>query len=130
MVVQLQKKTTCKPVLKIFDTDDYLMPCYSYEIGTQLNAVVDLNQMTTPEGKKVDPSHIYMVGLQTDGSQTMYLKNVFLSMDGETPVTAVEDIQADAPARKDATFYDLTGRKVVRPTRGFYITAGRTVYAK
>ena len=130
MVVQLQKKTTCKPVLKIFDTDDYLMPCYSYEIGTQSQVVVDLNQMTTPEGKKVDPSHIYMVGLQTDGSQTMYLKNVFLSMDGNTPITAVEDLQADAPAQQDAIYYDLTGRRVVRPTRGYYITAGRAVYAK
>ena len=60
----------------------------------------------------------------------MYLKNVFLSMDGNTPITAVEDLQADAPAQQDAIYYDLTGRRVVRPTRGYYITAGRAVYAK
>jgi poly(3-hydroxybutyrate) depolymerase len=129
LVLKLQKKATCKPVLKIFDIDDYLSPCYSYELGTQSQAVVDLNQMTTPEGEKVDPSHIYMVGLETDGSQTMYLKEMYLSMDGETPVTAVEGVEVDAP-QQTATFYDLTGRKVVHPTRGFYITAGRAVYAK
>ncbi|MDE6000651.1 MAG: hypothetical protein K2H04_11370 [Bacteroidaceae bacterium] len=132
LVLNLLKKTTCKPVLKIFDVDDYLKPCYSYELGTQSSAVIDLNQMTTPDGKKVDPSHIYMVGIETDGSQTMYLKEVFLSMDGETPVTAVEDLQAETLGQKNASAdcYDLTGRRVVRPTRGFYIQAGRKVYVK
>ncbi|MDE5550652.1 MAG: hypothetical protein K2I99_04785, partial [Bacteroidaceae bacterium] len=116
----------------IFDVDDYLKPCYRYELGTQLSAVIDLNQMTTPDGKKVDPSHIYMVGIETDGSQTMYLKEVFLSMDGETPITAVEDLQAETLGQKNASAdcYDLTGRRVVRPTRGFYIQAGRKVYVK
>ena len=127
LVLNMQKKASCKPVVKVFDTDDYLNPCYSYELGTNTHAQIDLHQMKTPDGKEVDPSHIYMVGLQTDASQTVYIKEVFLSMDGDTPVTGIGGVKADTQ-KASATYYDLTGRRVTRPTRGFYIQAGRKVY--
>jgi len=121
LVVELTRKATCKPVLKIFDSDDYLNPCYSYSIpSSSKREVIDLAAMTTEDGKKIDPSHIYMLGFEADQDNSLYIKNVYLSDDGENPVTGVESLltpQSDA----EVIYYDLQGRQVENPTTGIYI---------
>ena len=121
LVVELTRKASCKPVLKIFDSDDYLNPCYSYSIpASSKREVIDLTAMTTEDGKKVDPSHVYMVGFSTDASNSLYIKAMYLSDDGETPATGIESLltpQADA----EVIYYDLQGRPVENPTPGIYI---------
>ena len=120
-MVELTRKASCKPVLKIFDSDDYLNPCYSYSIpASSKREVIDLTAMTTEDGKKVDPSHVYMVGFSTDASNSLYIKAMYLSDDGETPATGIESLltpQADA----EVIYYDLQGRPVENPTPGIYI---------
>ena len=112
---------TCKPVVKIFDTDDYLNPCFSVAIpASEKKVVISLDEMKTEEGKKVDPSHIYMVGFTTDTSSSLYIENVFLSDDGETPATGVESLQAPQADAK-VIYYDLTGKVVENPTNGIFI---------
>ena len=110
-----------KPVLKIFDTDDYLNPCYSYAIpASSKKEVIDLTAMTTEDGKKIDPSHVYMVGFSTDASNSLYIEDVYLSDDGENPATGIESLltpQSDA----EVIYYDLQGRPVENPTTGIYI---------
>jgi lysophospholipase L1-like esterase len=121
LVVELKRKATCKPVVKIFDTDDYLNPCFSVAIpASEKKVVISLDEMKTEEGKKVDPSHIYMVGFTTDTSNSLYIENVFLSDDGETPATGVESLQAPQADAK-VIYYDLTGKVVENPTNGIYI---------
>ncbi|MBQ2536063.1 MAG: hypothetical protein II549_04095 [Bacteroidaceae bacterium] len=121
LVVELKRKATCKPVVKIFDTDDYLNPCFSVAIpASDKKVVISLDEMKTEEGKKVDPSHIYMVGFTTDTSSSLYIENVFLSDDGETPATGVESLQAPQADAK-VIYYDLTGKVVENPTNGIYI---------
>ncbi|MBO7592990.1 MAG: hypothetical protein J6T00_06460 [Bacteroidaceae bacterium] len=130
LVMELSRKASCKPVIKIFDTDDYLNPCFSYTIpASSKREVIDLTTMTTEDGKKIDPSHIFMVGLSTDASSSIYIKNVYLSDDGENPVTGVESLltpQSDA----EIIYYDLQGRQVENPTTGIYIrsTDNKKVY--
>ena len=121
LVVELKRKATCKPVVKIFDTDDYLNPCFSVAIpASEKKVVISLDEMKTEEGKKVDPSHIYMVGFTTDTSSSLYIENVFLSDDGETPATGVESLQAPQADAK-VIYYDLTGKVVENPTNGIFI---------
>ena len=121
LVVELKRKATCKPVVKIFDTDDYLNPCFSVAIpASEKKVVISLDEMKTEEGKKVNPSHIYMVGFTTDTSSSLYIENVFLSDDGETPATGVESLQAPQADAK-VIYYDLTGKVVENPTNGIYI---------
>ena len=121
LVVELKRKASCKPVFKIFDTDDYLNPCYEYAIpASSKREVIDLTTMTTEDGKKIDPSHIYMVGFEADADNSLYIDNVYLSDDGENPVTGVESLltpQSDA----EIIYYDLQGRQVENPTTGIYI---------
>ena len=131
LVVKLMRSSGCKPVVKIFDTDDYLNPCYSYELGTKKIASIDLHDMKSATGKPIDPSHIYMVGIETDGSQTVYLNTVYPSLDGDSPATGIESIRTEQPRSvTNQDFYDLTGRNVMKLTRGIYIQHGKKVLVK
>ena len=127
LVVKLMRGANCKPVVKIFDTDDYLNPCFSQEMKTAKTTVIDLRNMKTPEGKTVDPSHIYMVGFSTDGSQSLYISEVFLSDDGENP-TGINAVSQDQLV--DDSYFDLAGRQVKVPAAGIYIHKGKKVLVK
>ena len=122
------RPSTSKPVVKIFDTDDYLNPCFSQEMKVSKQIAIDLQDMKTPAGKKVDPSHIYMVGFETDGSQAIYISSVFLSDDGENP-TGIQDAVFD-DRRIDDSYFDLAGRQVKNPSKGIYIHQGKKVLVK
>ena len=129
LVVNLMRTASCKPVVKIYDTDDVLNPCYNYEL-TSKEAVIDLHNMTDANGKTIDPSHIYMVGFQATGSQALYINKVFVSLDGTTPVsTSIEDVTNDKTTN-NGIYYDLSGRKVQRPTKGIYLINGKKVLVK
>ncbi len=121
LVVKLRKAASCKPVIRVYDTDDYLNPCYTCAIPASTKEIkIPLDEMKTEEGKKIDPSHVYMVGFTTDASNSLYISEVFLSDDGETPVTGIESLltpQEDA----EVFYYDLQGRPVENPTTGIYI---------
>lgn len=93
LVVNLKRASTCKPVLKIFDTDDYLNPCYSYEIKNNKSVTIPLEEVT--QSGKADLSHIYMLGFETAGGSQMYFDNVFVT--NEDP-TAIDIINADTDA--------------------------------
>ena len=77
--------------------------------------------MVREDGKKLDLSHIYMLGFSTDASSSLYITDIFLSNDGETP--APTDIEFVVAPESDAEviYYDLMGRPVENPTNGIYI---------
>ena len=126
LVVNLHRTPTGKPVVKVFDTDDYLNPCYSYEMGSSKNAVINLRDMKTEEGEVIDPSHIYMLGLVTSDASTVFIQSVFPSMDGETSATDVESL-FPVQQEEDNIYYDLSGRRVQRPVKGIYIMNNKKV---
>ncbi len=120
LVVETKLKPTGNAVMKFYDTDDYLNPCYSYPLSSDEKVtVIPLNQMKTEEGKTIDPSHLYMIGFEVDANKGLYPMNVFLSDDGVNP-TGIESVlipQEDI----EVIYYDLTGRPVKNPTNGIYI---------
>lgn len=126
LVVKLARSFNCKPVVKIYDTDDVLNPCFSYEMNKDKEAVIDLKNLKDANGKAIDLTHIYMVAFQTDASQTLYITNVYLSQDGTTPTTAIDEVQAPGTI-EDGFYYDLLGRRVLQPTAGIYIKNGKKV---
>jgi poly(3-hydroxybutyrate) depolymerase len=101
------------PVLKIFDTDDYLADGYSYTIGKNRDIVVDLQSMYDANGNKIDPSHIYLVGFTTNGTGYLKISEAFLSNDGSTPI-------ATEPVDKQVTI-DVNGTS---RTYGLYVPIG------
>ena len=87
LVLDLLKSATCKPVLRIYDKNTlFLAEAFECPI-TSKRTVVDLKNMVTAGGKRIDPAHIYIVGIRSDGSSDIYIKDLFVSMDGETEAT-------------------------------------------
>ena len=129
LVVELRRKPSCKPVVRIYDTDDYLNPCFTYSIpATSKKEAIDLTAMTAEDGTKIDPSHIYMVGFETDANNSLYLSSLYLSDDGETP-TGIESVPKSGE-EADGVLYDLQGRPVENPVRGIYIRNGKKVLVR
>ena len=129
LVVELRRKPSCKPVVRIYDTDDYLNPCFTYSIpATSKKEAIDLTAMTAEDGTKIDPSHIYMVGFETDANNSLYLSSLYLSDDGETP-TGIESVPKSGE-EADGILYDLQGRPVENPVRGSYIRNGKKVLVR
>ena len=125
----MRRKPSCKPVVRIYDTDDYLNPCFTYSIpATSKKEAIDLTAMTAEDGTKIDPSHIYMVGFETDANNSLYLSSLYLSDDGETP-TGIESVPKSGE-EADGILYDLQGRPVENPVRGIYIRNGKKVLVR
>lgn len=129
LVVELKRKPSCNPVLRIYDTDDYLNPCFTYSIpASSKKEVIDLGSMTAENGTVIDPSHIYMVGFETDANNSLYLSSLYLSDDGETPTGIESVLLPDEDA--DGIIYDLQGRPVENPVQGIYISNGKKFLVK
>ncbi|MBR6035826.1 MAG: hypothetical protein IKP41_02560 [Bacteroidaceae bacterium] len=122
LVVQFRRRpSSSNPTLRIYDTDDYLNPCYIQDMPKTTDKIkIPLAEMTTKEGKQVDPSHIYMVGFEANQNELLYIKELYLSDDEELNPT---DIESVLPVTEDAEeiYLDLQGRPVENPTRGIYI---------
>ena len=90
--------------------------------------MIDLQQLKKENGQKLDFSHIYLAGFSLPENATVYVKEVFLSDDGETPT----DIQSVLVGDEDALYYDLQGRPVTAPAHGFYINGsdGKKVFVQ
>lgn len=127
LVVQLARTASCKPQIRIYDTDDYLNPCYTKDMGNQKQVSIDLKDMKSANGTVIDPSHIYMVGITTDGSSPIYIKEVFTSDDGTT-VSDIEEIITHDGLKDE--IYDLSGRKVSVMRTGIYVKNGKKIMAK
>jgi poly(3-hydroxybutyrate) depolymerase len=128
LVVELLRTPTCKPIVRVYDKDDYLVPAFTHEMQTDKKAIIDLHAMKTADGATVDPSHIYMVGLETNASGALYIKRVFLSNDGENPVTGIDSPFVN-PSADAVEYFSLDGRKLGAPRTGICVVRyadGRT----
>ena len=89
---------------------------------TSKKAVIDLKNMITPGGKRIDPAHIYIVGIGSDGSSDIYIKDLFVSMDGETKATAEAlDVSGLKPLGEQADIYSVSGVRQAQMQRGINI---------
>ena len=131
IVVKLRLASTAKPSFRLFDSEKYsTTDCYKLDMGTSSTAVIDLHNLVTPNGRTLDPSHIYKAGFLTDGSRAIYISDIYLSMDGETPATTgISQIKADE-ATGNSGIFNLSGQKLSMPQRGLNIINGRKVLIK
>ena len=119
LVINLARKLTTENVIfRLYDSSNYWNEAYELKLPKNEREIeIDLQNLKTASGKKVDPSHIRIAGFTTTASagQTVYLKELTLVAD-ETAITAPE-----ADAADEEGFSDFLGRPVTNPTRGFYI---------
>ena len=119
LVINLVRKLTTENVIfRLYDSSNYWNEAYELKLPKNEREIeIDLQNLKTASGKKVDPSHIRIAGFTTTASagQTVYLKELTLVAD-ETAITAPE-----ADAADEEGFSDFLGRPVTNPTHGFYI---------
>ena len=137
LVVRLRKGSTAHPSFRLFDSNNYWSNPYMCDMGTKKEVVIDLQNMVNEKGEKVDPSHIYIAGFWTDGSQAIYIKEVFLSNDGENPV-GIEALEfkeyksssVHPSAGSGTGIYNLAGQVVDDSYKGIVIKNGKKILIK
>lgn len=121
IVVKLRRASSAQPSFRLFDSTNYWSDCYIYDLKTSTTAVIDLRKLETPNGRTIDPSHIYKAGFWTDGSSAIYIKAVYLSNDGENPVDGIEELFDSQDGITAVEVYDVTGRKINGYAKGINI---------
>jgi hypothetical protein len=123
LVVQLRTSSTCNPSFRLYDENNYWTTPYMYDVGSRRSVTIDLQNMTKSDGTLCDPSHIYIAGFWTTGG-TVYIKDVFLSNDGTTPV-GIDEVKEDAWVYDaevvHTEYYTPDGTLSVAPQKGVNI---------
>lgn len=113
IIVKLKRASTAQPSFRLFDSTNYWSDCYMLDMKKSVTAVIDLHKLVTPNGRTIDPSQIYKAGFWTDGTSAIYIKSVYLSMDGVNPVDGIEELFSSGCDTKIVSgVYDLTGREL------------------
>lgn len=119
LVVKLRIASSTKPEFRIYDNPDASGECYAQKFGSSKKIAIDLKNMTTASGKKVDPTKIYIAGISSNGSGSVYIDEIYLSMDGET--NAIEDIISDNAIFTKEEIFDINGRRISQMQRGINV---------
>lgn len=135
LVVELSQKQTCWASFRLFDVNNYWDKPAMYDFGNETRLVIDLHNMKNENGRTLDPSHIYIAGFWTNGSSPIYVKQIFLSNDGETGIVEEGDREfkefGEFREFKEGSVYNLQGMRVGRYQdlhalpKGIYVVKGK-----
>lgn len=121
LVVNLGRNASKNTFLRIYDTANYWAEPYIVDMGAKKNFKIDLHNMVTESGRKVDPSCIRIVGFNSAGAdQNIYVKTAFLSLDGENPATAIDAIKQDN-GKAVSEHYSVAGHRIPTTQKGLHI---------
>lgn len=116
LVVELKRTQSCGASFRLFDVNNYWAQPAMYNFGNNTRLMVDLQNMKDEAGKRLDPSHIYIVGFWTLGSSPIYINKVYLSDDGQTPTEILTPESGEEEVARE--YYSLDGRRLASPQRG------------
>ena len=125
LVVELKQTQNCGASFRLFDINNYWTSPYRVSFGSATKVVIDLHQMKaykddncTQFDHDVDPSHIYIAGIWTTGGSPLYIKDVYLSDDGQTP-SAILSVSEQQVLQTEC--YTVGGQRVSLPVKGINI---------
>lgn len=142
LVVRLASPQSSDATFRIFDVNNYWVPSCDTKFNNKTSLVINLknmkkmvNNVSTP----CDASHIYIMGLWSNGSSPIKMKDIFLSNDGVNPITTGISAAAFSNKTSDAGIYAINGMKMgnmkapadlqsLHP--GVYIIGGKCRYIK
>lgn len=116
LVVELKRTQSCGASFRLFDVNNYWDKPAMYDFGNNTRLIVNLQNMKNEAGKRLDPSHIYIVGFWTLGSAPIYINKVYLSDDGQTPTEILTPESGEEEVARE--YYSLDGRRLASPQRG------------
>ena len=127
LVVDLKNNSLAKPELRIYDVSNPSSASYySIPMSGGKHFVADLKNMQDAEGRTLDPSHIYIVGIAVQSTSSVYIDNVYVCSEA----TRVPLVMHDGVGRQ--SLFDLSGRRVGygQTKQGIYIRNGKKFIVK
>ena len=124
--VVMPSASLAKPSVRIYDVNDATSESYyELKLSSGLN-IIELKNMTTASGTKIDPQHISIVGITSQSTSIIKLEDIFLSAGDPTGIHTLNVGQKDSNE-----WYDLSGRRTTFPIRkGVYLHQGRKIIVK
>jgi len=113
LVVKLASATTSGASFRIFDENSYSSRSAMYSFGSTTQINVNLATMTK-SGTKVDPSHLYIIGVYSNGGTDIVFSDVYVTNNTDyskpTALEYVSNTQMDENEIVDV--YSLMGVKL------------------
>lgn len=134
LVIQLSRQQSCGASFRLYDQNNYWTEPYVKDFGSGTKVVVDLHNMKDKNGRSLDPSHLYYIGIWTYGSGDVAIKSVFLSDNGVAPsAVLLPDVASPSSLlQQSAPIYNLSGQRVASSSLspGVYISNGKKFIIK
>lgn len=134
LIAELEGDNSCSVSFRVFDQNNYWSDPAQADFGSSRRAVIDLDNMKSIQGRKMDKSHIYIVGFWSMGGRPFRIKNVFPAMTSDA--SGIDDVEAET-IEQPVDVYDLYGRRIRRGVYrseatvglapGIYIVGGRKI---
>ncbi len=115
LVFKLYSISYCGASLRLFDENNYWGGCAQYDFGSKKQVVVNLESMVKyGTTTKVDPSHLYIIGLWSDGSSNIVISDVYVTNnDDYTKMTGIEDVYDNIlDENEPVDVYSIMGIKI------------------
>ena len=115
LVVTLASPTISGASLKLYDENNYTAGAASYDFGSSTQINVDLTNMVRKGTTiKVDPSHLYIIGLWSKGGINIVFSDVYLTNNTDfSKPTALEDvIDVHDSENEIVDVYSITGIRI------------------
>ena len=113
LVVKLGSVNTSGASLRLFDENNYWTGAASYDFGTKKQINVDLTTMyRSGTTTKVDPSHLYIIGMWSTGGSDIVFSDVYVTNNSDySKPTALEDV-IYAHDNEIVDVYNILGVKI------------------
>ena len=138
LVLNLSAKPTSNQwSLRLFDKDNYWSDPYMKSVGTSTRVIVPLATMKDKNNNKIDPSHIYILGLWSPGNTPIKIKRIYLTnkSDYSEEATGIDETviidEDETPLLYKDVKFDLFGRQLNSVRKGqMYILNGKKYIGK
>lgn len=108
LTITLMKNATKNTFIRIYDNSchaDYFADCMKIDMTSKKEAIIDLDNLISINGNKLDPAHIRIVGISSDGAdQTLYIKSVVLTPKDADGISTISK-------NTKPTYYSIDGMK-------------------
>lgn len=109
IVAELAAPSSRGVSFRVFDKDSYWTDPAMADFGGDTKVVVNLKEMVSNEGRRLDASHVYIVGFWSLGNEPFRLKRVYVTNDPDGD-SGVDILSEERSSTVDV--YDLHGRKL------------------
>lgn len=120
IVITFLRSPSAQVEFRLYDSANYWDEPYVVQLKGKKEVKIDLEAIQTASGKTLDLSRIRLAGFQSGADQSLYVKDVFASVDGETPATAIGSIASDN-ALQGGQHYSVGGQMIPASQSGMHI---------